>query len=247
MPERTPLPGTMRPLVRRTTSEALAGELRSGIQRGEFSPGERLRQAQIADRFGVSTTPVREAFALLQAEGLLRVDPHRGAFVLSPDADDVAEYYEIRGVLEDLAVSHGVRRMTTSLLDDLASACDAMEGMDDPAPWVRLNNGFHLRLYEGAGRPRLSAIISTLRDASSAYVEMCVAAGSRRTGANNEHRRILEACRSGDADAARAATREHLRRTLEAIVTSIGDRSESDRLHDEVAALASTEPTRIAP
>jgi DNA-binding GntR family transcriptional regulator len=71
-------------IVPLTRSEAVAGELRRMIQSGEFPPGARLRQAEIAARFGMSTTPVREAFMILAQEGIVRQDAHRGVVVFQP-------------------------------------------------------------------------------------------------------------------------------------------------------------------
>ena len=231
-------------LQRLTTSEALAREIRAGIQRGEFPLGSRLRQADVAERFGVSTTPVREAFSLLQAEGLLRIDPHRGAFVFSPSEKDVSEYYEIREVLEDLAISLAVERITNDVLREVGSLHDEMRETDDPTRWSELNNRFHLRIYGAAERPRLCGIIMNLREASSAYLQMCLAAGGRKIGADHEHASILDALQAGDASSARAATREHLRRTFEAVITFLGDPAESERIHAEVEA-SPVPPTEV--
>jgi DNA-binding GntR family transcriptional regulator len=233
-------------LPRLTTSEALARQLRAGIQRGEFPPGSRLRQADVARRFGVSTTPVREAFALLQAEGLLQIDPHRGAFVFSPSEKDVSEYYEIREVLEDLAVSLAVERITDEVLRELGVMHQEMLKTEDPATWAGINDRFHLRIYQAADHPRLSGIILNLREASSAYLQMCLSAGGRRIAADHEHASILEALRAGNATEARAATREHLRRTFEAVITFIGDPEETERIHAEVNARPASRAAVVA-
>ena len=229
-------------LQRSTISEALARELRAGIQRGDYPPGVRLRQADLAERFGVSTTPVREAFALLQAEGLLRIDPHRGAFVYRPSDKDVSEFYEIREVLEDLAITLAAENVSDDLLREVEALHRDMIATQDPARWAELNNDFHLRIYGAANRPRLCSIIMNLREASSAYLQMCLAAGGRKIGADNEHARILESLQARDQPAARAATREHLRRTFEAVITFLGDPEETERIHAEM-----NEPPEPAP
>jgi DNA-binding GntR family transcriptional regulator len=76
-----------------TSSAFVADQLRDAILRGAIPPGTRLRQAQLAHEFGVSTTPVREAFQILQSEGIVESDPHRGVVVRRPSAADVAEDY----------------------------------------------------------------------------------------------------------------------------------------------------------
>src|ERR671916_2913622 len=105
--------------TRRTTSEEVASRLREEILRGDLEPGRRLRQGEVAERFGVSTTPVREAFALLQAQGLVRVDPHKGAIVFHPTAEDLRHLYEIREALEVLAIEKSMQNLSQDQLAKL--------------------------------------------------------------------------------------------------------------------------------
>src|SRR5262245_54456680 len=94
-----------------TASRAVAQQLPQEIERGTLEPGTRLRQIDIAKRFGVSTTPVREALALLTSEGLIRNDPRRGAVVFHPTEDDLAECFKIRMALEPLALTEALDRI----------------------------------------------------------------------------------------------------------------------------------------
>jgi DNA-binding GntR family transcriptional regulator len=198
-------------LERDTTAKVVAGRLRDEIQGGTLSPGTRLRQNDVARRFGVSTTPVREAFAQLQAEGLVRIDPHRGAVVFHPTVDDLMEFYEIREVLEALAVTQAIPHLDADSVRDLNTLIDKMRRTEDARRWMKLNDEFHLRLYELAHRPRLSGMIENLRDASTPYIHMFVAGRSPAARANEEHQEILDACVRGDRGAAERAVREHLR------------------------------------
>src|SRR5690348_4351298 len=91
------------PLTKLTVAEQVATALREEITTGQLAAGTRLRQNEIAQRFGVSSTPVREAFGLLQSEGLVQIDPHRGVTVFLPSIQDLIEHYEIRIALEVLA------------------------------------------------------------------------------------------------------------------------------------------------
>lgn len=208
-------------LMRRTTSEELAGRLREEILRFELAPGTKLRQGAIAARFGVSTTPVREAFALLQSEGLVRIDPHRGATVFRPSLEELQEYYEIRESLETLAITLALDNLEDSLLDDLESLVARMREEEDEPTWARMNEEFHRRLNEAAGRPRLVTMISTLRDASSTYIHMYVLRQDRDERSNDDHQQILEACRARDPKQARAAVSHHLRHTASELATFI--------------------------
>jgi DNA-binding GntR family transcriptional regulator len=198
-------------LGRDTTAKVVAGMLRDEIQDGGLAPGTRLRQNEVAGRFGVSTTPVREAFAQLQAEGLVRIDPHRGAVVFHPTAEDLLEYYEIREVLESLAVRHAIERLTPAIAKNLNELIDRMRRTTDARRWLRLNDEFHLKLYECARRPHLSSLIDNLRVASTPYIFMFVANRKPSDQANGEHQEILDACIRGDAKSAQRAIRDHLR------------------------------------
>lgn len=198
-------------LERDTTAKVVAERLRDEIQVGTLSPGTRLRQNDVARRFGVSTTPVREAFAQLQAEGLVRIDPHRGAVVFHPTVEDLIEFYEIREVLESLAIAQAIPHLDPDEVKYLNALIEKMRKTDDARRWMTLNDEFHLRLYARAQRPRLSGMIENLRDASTPYIHMYVAGRPPAARANEEHQRILDACISGDGEAAEAAIREHLR------------------------------------
>lgn len=198
-------------LGRNTTAKVVAERLRDEIQHGRLGPGTRLRQNEIAERFGVSTTPVREAFAQLQAEGLVRIDPHRGAVVFHPTVADLVEYYEIREALECLAVVHAIPRLTPEIARGLNELIERMRRTDDPRRWLKLNDEFHLRLYECAERPHLRSLIDNLRDASTPYIYMFVASRPPTEQTNEEHQEILDACVRGDEAAAQRAIRNHLR------------------------------------
>jgi DNA-binding GntR family transcriptional regulator len=202
-------------LKRATTSKEVADRLRAAIQRGDLPPGARLRQNEVAKRFGVSTTPIREAFALLEADGLVQIDPHRGALVFRPSAEDVSESYEIREALEVLALAKAIPRLTADRLQELQQMIDIMRATHDDDHWLEWNTRFHLRLYEAADRPRLASLIANLRDASSAYIRMYL---QRKAHADSEHQAILDAAAAGDVNRAKAALRYHLRQTASTLV-----------------------------
>lgn len=218
-------------LERDTVAKAVAERLRDEIQDGSLAPGTRLRQNEVASRFGVSTTPVREAFAQLQAEGLVRTHPHRGAVVFHPSVSDLLEYYEIREVLESLAVARAIPNLTPEVARVLADLVERMRRTDDARRWLRLNDEFHLGLYACAGRPHLRALIENLRDASTPYIHMFIVA--RTDNSNDEHQEILDACIRGDEPAARRAIRDHLRHAADELSRHLAE-SERQRLEPQV-------------
>ncbi len=199
-----------------TIPEQIAAALRQDIVTGRLAAGERLRQVEIAQRFGVSTTPVREAFGLLQNDGLVRIDTHRGVTVFVPTMQDLIEHYEIRRALEMLAVEKAAERFQAKDAPALTAILDEMRATSDQARYVERNQAFHLRLYHLSGRPRLVAMIEDLRNASLAYNHLYAAADVPRDAErlDAEHREILAACQAGDPARAAAAVRDHISQTI---------------------------------
>ena len=214
-------------LDRKTASHAVAAQLRSEIQRGELKAGTRLRQGEVAARFGVSTTPVREAFAQLQAQGLVRVDPHKGAIVFHPTVEDLRHLYEIREAIEVLAIGKAIRNFTPETLGELQDVLDEMRAAEDDQKWLDLNNRFHVGVYEPAGRPRLSALIANLRDSATSYIHMLLADEPTHTRPDHEHQEILDACKAGDLRRAKKAVRAHMTNTVDYVVRLIARQEES--------------------
>jgi DNA-binding GntR family transcriptional regulator len=214
-------------IERRTTSAVVADLLRDEIQRGELPPGTRLRQEEIAGRLGVSTTPVREAFQALQAQGLLTLDPHRGVVVFRPTVQDVRESYEIREALETLVISLAVPLLTEDDLRDLQTIVDEMKVAEDDERWIDLNTRFHSRLNESSGRKRLCEMIEGIRHATSAYMHLVVPNARASGRGDSGHEEILRACRKGDVESAVRAMRSHLNHTVEQTLRIIGAEQET--------------------
>jgi DNA-binding GntR family transcriptional regulator len=209
-------------IERRTTSAVVADLIRDEIRRGELTPGTRLRQEEVAGRLGVSTTPVREAFQALQAQGLLTLDPHRGVVVFRPTAQDVRESYEIREALETLAISLAVPLLTEDDLRELQAIFDQMKRAKDDERWIDLNTRFHSRLNAASGRRRLCEMIEGLRNSTSAYMHMVVRHARASGRGDSGHEEILRACRKGDPERAVRAMRAHLNHTVEQTLKIIG-------------------------
>lgn len=206
------------PIKSSSVSKNVADHLRAEIRSARLKPGTRLRQEDIAVRLGVSTTPVREAFRILQTEGLVTLDPHRGVEVFRPSMEDVLEYYEIRQALELLAISKAIPNMAEPDIAVLEDLLEAMDGVEDGERWVELNNQFHTSVYHHCGRPRLCAMISNLSHVTAGYVQMAVQRARENGQADREHRQILEACKRRDVPAAQRAIKAHLQHTVDEMV-----------------------------
>lgn len=212
-----------------TSSMFVAGKLREAILRGSIAPGTRLRQTQLARQFGVSTTPVREAFQLLQSEGIVESDPHRGVVVRRPSAAEIAEDYEIRCELECFAAAKALPKLTDADIAELEALQAEMESVHTEEKYLELNPPFHDTLYRASGQQRLCSLIASLRASSSAYVYLrAYIAGLDEEeherylrGLWSEHREILDACRARDSGRLVAAIRAHIEAVAAKIVESI--------------------------
>jgi DNA-binding GntR family transcriptional regulator len=206
----------------RTVAGLVAERLRAEIVAGKLLAGSKLRQVEIARRFGVSTTPVREALAALQREGLVRLHPQRGAVVFLPSVEDLREHYEIRAALEAVAAARTAERFEESWASPLEALLEEMRTGPPAARYIELNQRFHTELYAYSQRPRLVEMIAGLRDASSAYLHIYRAAADFPVKRLDiEHRRILAACVARDGERAAAATREHLQNTVEHVASRL--------------------------
>jgi DNA-binding GntR family transcriptional regulator len=206
----------------RTVSGLVAEHLRGDIVAGDLAPGTKLRQMELARRFGVSTTPVREALAALQREGLVRLHPQRGAVVFVPTVEDLREHYEIRAALEALAAARTAERFEAPWEAGLEPLLDEMSTGPPAARYLELNQQFHTQLYSHCQRPRLVEMIAGLRDASSAYLHIYRATQDFPVERlDGEHRRILAACVARDPEEAANATREHLENTVEHVAARL--------------------------
>ena len=198
-------------LVLPTRAGLVADRLRQMIKSGELPPGTHLRQADFAARFGVSTTPVREAFVTLAREGLLRQDAHRGVIVFGPSVEELGEVYEIRTALEPLATQIATKQLSREDLDELERILAEMRGAE-PAHYLELNGQFHARIYRAAERPRLVELINGLRESSANYIGMNLEHYdvAYRAQTQAEHEEILAALRAGAPKRAARAMRDHL-------------------------------------
>jgi DNA-binding GntR family transcriptional regulator len=200
---------SIRPMM--TRAQVVAEQLRQAIQSGELPAGTPLMQTEVAKQLGVSTTPVREAFAVLLREGLLVGDPHRGAVVFRPTVADLRENYEMRLALEPLATELAVPNLTEVDFKELDALLDKMRRTKRSVDFLPLNRRFHQRLYEAADRPKLYATIEELRESAAAYANVFALAEADPSQSQAEHEAIVAACRKGDPQAAAEAMRRHLK------------------------------------
>lgn len=210
----------------RTAHEFVHHALRAAVLDGTLPSGARLVQSDLAQQLGVSTTPVREALRDLATEGLVVLDPHRGAVVRALNIEEVRELYELRMTLEPLMVQRVAASITDERLDRAAELHGRMAEPCDPQTWSRLNRDFHALFSETADSSRLASILTSLRDSAAPYVAMSLLARpGQAPQANAEHAEMVTAYRAGDVDRAVELTLGHLSSTLRVIEEHILGRS----------------------
>ena len=208
----------------RTAQEAVLSELRRMLVTGELAPGEPLRQEALADALGVSRVPVREALKVLEGEGAVVHEPHKGYVVAELSVDDLVEVYRLREILEAEAIRVAVPRLTSSDLDDLAAAAaevDAAGRAGDVTAMTDANRRFHFLLFDAAGMPRLSRTLRQLWDATDVYRSVYFSGVTNRQRVKHEHKALLVALRSGDAAAAVRAQHEHRDNSVTAVTAAL--------------------------
>jgi DNA-binding GntR family transcriptional regulator len=201
--------------------------LREAILFHEFAPGEKLRAVQLAERFSTSPTPVRESLARLAGEGLVTYSPQRGARVAELSQREMVDVYEIRALLEPLALRRSLARATPEWMDAVNTAHQALvDALVRPfqdmsaaeyAAYERRHLAFHKALLDNCGSRWLVQFTSQLAEQSSRFRRLSLDSRGGHTAVAAEHQAILDACRALDADAASAAMQAHMTRTQTAI------------------------------
>ena len=188
-------------------TDLVAALLRELVITGELAAGEQLRQRDLAQRFGVSQTPVREAMRRLESEGLLICDTHRGFTVVPPDDGRIEENFQIRAALESLGASLAARKIDAAGIARLQELNDRMRALDEGDPrYAGLNREFHFSVYEYARSPLLLSLMRLL------WASLHGGPKVLRTHAESarQHDEILAALRAGDPAAAAAGTYQHI-------------------------------------
>lgn len=208
--------------------------LREMITGGELAPGALLRQRELAQRFDVSPTPVREALRRLESEGLVSYDVHRGSRVATTDVDEQEENFRILAALESLASSLAAEKLTDEDLREIRAleARFAAVAGDDPAV-KELNRAFHFRIYECARSPLLLSLMRVLWRAFPAGPQYW----RPHEESIGQHRLLVDALEQRDGEAAAARTSEHVLGSIDwmhAKATPAVPTSDRDRQHRAV-------------
>ena len=210
------------------TSNKLRDEIENGIVTGTLAPGERLDEVQLANRFGVSRTPIREALMHLGAIGLVEIRPRRGAIVVDPGPNRIYEMFEVMAELEGMAGSLAARRHTEEDRANLLSAhakCELAMTSGDTDAYYYDNEIFHHAIYEASHSGFLFDQCKALHRRLRPYRRLQLRVRNRMKVSYGEHHGIIEAILSGEAERARRLLRNHIA-------------VQGDRFGDLIASLA---------
>jgi len=194
------------------TADVVARRIGQAILSGEIAPGTRLREETLAKQFSVSRTPVREALIMLSASGLAEVEPNRGATVLQLTADDVAEVYHLRALLESESAALAAQRSSLETAELLGKICDRMGELHHAPASEQLaaDTFFHYTIAEASGSPRLHALVRQVSAIPEAYRSSMPYTSGDMTEAERQHRAIAAAIRGRSHAQARALMHGHV-------------------------------------
>ncbi|GAB3450392.1 GntR family transcriptional regulator [Insolitispirillum peregrinum] len=194
----------------RTATEFVEFTLRDGILSGAIPGGTPLRQEELAQQFGVSRMPVREALRQLESQALIDFTPHKGAVVTSISAADASDLFAVRMALEPAALRLSLPHLTQA---DLLRATDAIHDMDQERDLARmgdLNRRFHMTLYAQANSPRLLALVEQHMAVFDRYLRFELSALGWDHLKQDDHHALLAACAAQDITTAEAVLIRHL-------------------------------------
>jgi DNA-binding GntR family transcriptional regulator len=203
-----------------TRAEWVDSLLRRAIVHGELAPGEKLYAEKLAERWGVSPTPLRETFQRLASEGLVVLEPQRGARVAPLDAGDASEIYEMRLLLDPVAIAQSVRAGSgdPSFRAEVEAAHKSLTARHrSVAAYHDAHRHFHLVLVSLCPNARMRSQVAQLLEHSQRFQMAGVATGAREGDSVQEHRLLSEAAGGGRAKEAAAVLRAHLMATLRAV------------------------------
>jgi DNA-binding GntR family transcriptional regulator len=231
-----------------TRHVAVLAELRKRIVEAELRPGDQIFADTIAEELEVSRIPVREALRVLEGEGQVSYEPHRGYFVAELRLTDLNELYLMRELLEAEALRRSVPQLDK---EDFARMSAAIEDLDaahragDIVGHVAANRRFHLAFLEHLEMPRLRRQIQVLYDLCDPYGSLYYNERRNRTRVKREHRELLQAAKRRDADAVVELLAEHRRHVVETLRGTLPDSANGGKAGDG-AAPANGAPARRA-
>ncbi len=204
-----------------TSAGLLADRLRDAINNGRWQPGDVLRQEDLAQAFGVSRIPIREALAMLQTEGLVSIEHYRGARVAGLAPAQVDEIFDLRMQLEGDLLARAAPLHDSQSVRALRRIQSRLDPEDEPLAWMAADRAFHTALYAPAQRPRTQDLVNQLRAPVERFSMERLSPGVRREAWSDEHNALIAAVEAGDAGTAVAVLMKHLSQTRLIVMDSL--------------------------
>ena len=209
------------PIIHKTRTQVVVEVLREKILSGDIAAGEPLRQSALADELNVSRIPVREALLQLEAEGLVKFEPHKGATATKLSVEQVTELFELRALIETDLLAKAIPNLQDEHLLQAEKVLDELESAfkqeDAVASWSELNTQFHTCLYQAADRPHTLEVVHGLNTNCDRYIRLQLLLAGGIPRAEQDHRDLLTYCRNKDTDKAIELLRAHILHAAEAI------------------------------
>ena len=210
--------------------EVVSETLRQAIKDGVLKPGERLMEIQLADELGVSRTPIREAIRKLELEGFVVMVPRRGTYVADISLKDIAQVFEIRSALEELAAGLAAERITPDELEYLERILVEINEYIDNDEFDKIVDAdvrFHDVLYHASRNQRLVDILNNLREQMYRYSIEYLKKKECYPQLLNEHQTIIDAIAGHDKELATKFTSQHIKNQAETVVGTIREKEEN--------------------
>lgn len=201
-----------RKMLGQSAYQAILESIRTGL----YAAGDRLVEEEVAERLGMSRTPVREALGRLQEKGLLQPAPGRGLAITTLSMEQIFELYAVRGELEALVAKFATQHATESEIANLSEINAQFETANTPELAARLNRDFHARLYDAARNRYLRAAVEDLHETIALLPTTTFVAPDRVGTAAIEHREIIDAVAARDAEKASGVAKVHIAHSLTA-------------------------------
>lgn len=203
-------------------------ELRARILSGQYAHGERIRQEDIAEDFQLSRIPVREALRTLEAEGLLIIEPHRGARVATVDRFELEQIYTLRAAVEPLAIRQSIPNLDEDHILTLEALAKRMEESKDIEEFLAADREFHLTSYRGVQFPLIVQLVERFWNTTQHYRRRFaeVRTGPEFRLAHSDHRMLIQALGDRNEEVAAAIVKRHIERTRDDLMTMLADHDE---------------------
>jgi DNA-binding GntR family transcriptional regulator len=205
----------------RSLPQSIRDQLRDEILRGTLPPGTQLRQENLAERFGASRIPVREALRQLEAEGLVSYQLNRGAVVIAMSTSEICELLDIRAALESYAAKLAVPNMVSADIELMKRILASYDIATTPAEWAECNRQFHLALCAPSNNERLKKMIEEYcLSTTNRYPHLRMSLDTQKEDVQRDHYQIVDACKRRAVDEVVTLLEQHILETKREVLAA---------------------------